>query len=69
MDLYKLIFCLFVVVGSAVSSSSVFNFGDAMIFAMSFPNIIGLYFLAPVVKRELKQYFKKLRNDDLPTVD
>ena len=66
---YNVMFLVFVVIGASMNLSGVILFSDAMIFAMSFPNIIGLYFLAPVVKRELQQYFKKLRNDDLPTVD
>ncbi|WP_082305134.1 sodium:alanine symporter family protein [Persicobacter sp. CCB-QB2] len=53
---YKLIFCIFVVIGSSLSLTSVFRFGDAMAFAMCAPNIIGLYLLAPVVKRDLKEY-------------
>lgn len=53
---YKVLFCLFVVVGSAASLGSVINFSDAMIFAMVFPNIIGLVLLAPVVKEEVAKY-------------
>lgn len=53
---YKILFCLFVVVGSAASLGSVINFSDAMIFAMVFPNIIGLILLAPVVKEEVAKY-------------
>lgn len=68
-NIYNVMFLVFVVLGSSMNLSGVILFSDAMIFAMAFPNIIGLYFLAPVVKRELKQYLKKLRNDDLPTVD
>jgi len=64
-NVYKLIFCLFIIVGSAVSSSSVFNFGDAMIFAMCFPNVLGLYFLAPEVRRDLKEYFAKVKSGEI----
>ena len=46
-NIYKLIFCVFVIIGSAISARSVFNFGDAMIFAMCFPNVLGLYILIP----------------------
>lgn len=57
MDLaYKFIFCVFIVIGSAMSLGNVVNFSDAMIFAMSVPNIIGLYFLLPVVRGELADY-------------
>ena len=64
-NIYKLIFCIMVVVGSAVSSSSVFNFGDAMIFAMCFPNILGLYFLAPEVRADLKSYFARIKSGEI----
>ncbi len=53
---YKFLFCFFVVVGSAASLGSVIGFSDAMIFAMVFPNIIGLIILAPVVKKEVSKY-------------
>lgn len=53
---YKLLFCLFVIIGSAASLGSVIDFSDAMIFAMVFPNIIGLLILAPVVKEEVQKY-------------
>ena len=58
---YKVLFCTFVVIGSAISAQSVFDFGDAMIFAMSFPNILGLYFLAPEIKQDLAVYMGKIK--------
>ena len=53
---YKLLFLLFVIIGAAASMKSIWDFSDAMIFAMVFPNMIGLYFLFPVVKKQLKRY-------------
>ena len=53
---YKLLFLIFVVVGAAASMKSIWDFSDAMIFAMVFPNMIGLFFLFPVVKKQLKRY-------------
>ena len=55
--LYKLLFLAFVVIGSSMQLGSVIDFSDAMIFAMAFPNIFGIYFLLPVVKRELDGYW------------
>jgi AGCS family alanine or glycine:cation symporter len=57
---YKLLFLLFVVIGAAASMSSIWAFSDAMIFAMVFPNMIGLYFLFPVVKKQLNRYLKAI---------
>ena len=58
---YKLLFCLFVVIGAAASMKSIWDFSDAMIFAMVFPNMIGLYFLFPVVKKQLRRYLDAIK--------
>jgi len=56
--IYKLVFCVFVVIGSIASLSNVIRVSDAMLFAMVIPNMIGLYLLLPVVKRELADFRK-----------
>lgn len=58
---YKLLFLTFVVIGAAASMKSIWDFSDAMIFAMVFPNMIGLYFLFPVVKKQLKRYLEAIK--------
>lgn len=57
---YKIIFCLFIIIGSAVSLGAVTDFSDAMIFAMSVPNLIGCFFLFPKVREELSKYLKAI---------
>jgi hypothetical protein len=57
-----------VVVGSSTSLDPVIGFSDAMIFAMSIPNLIGVYLLAPVVKRELNTYRGKLRTGEIAPI-
>ncbi|WP_055443098.1 alanine/glycine:cation symporter family protein [Lacinutrix himadriensis] len=59
---YKLLFCVFVVIGSAASLGSVIGFSDAMIFAMMVPNMIGLVLLAPRVREELIKYKDAIKN-------
>ena len=59
---YKILFLIFIVVGAASSMSSIWAFSDAMIFAMIFPNMVGLFFLFPVVKRELAKYLDAIKN-------
>jgi AGCS family alanine or glycine:cation symporter len=54
---YKLLFLVFVILGSSMHLGSVIDFSDAMIFAMAFPNLLGCYFLLPVVKKELDEYW------------
>ncbi len=58
---FKILFCLFIVIGSAASLGAVTDFSDAMIFAMSVPNIIGLYFLFPKVREEVIKYVAAIK--------
>lgn len=53
---FKLVFCLFVALGCSIQLDAILDFSDALIFLICVPNIIGLYMLAPVVRRELKRY-------------
>lgn len=57
---YKILFLVFVVIGSSISLGAVIDFSDAMIFAMVVPNIIGVVILSPVINRELKKYLKAI---------
>ena len=54
--IFQIIFLIFTVIGASMNLQSVVDFSDAMIFAMSLPNLIGLYFLAPGLIRDLKRY-------------
>ncbi|MEZ5305959.1 MAG: alanine/glycine:cation symporter family protein [Pyrinomonadaceae bacterium] len=58
---YKVLFLIFVVVGSAATLDAVVKFSDAMIFAMVFPNMIGLFFLFPKVREELNRYLEAIK--------
>jgi AGCS family alanine or glycine:cation symporter len=60
---YKILFLVFVVIGAAASMNSIWAFSDAMIFAMVFPNMIGLYFLFPVVKKQLARYLTAINKE------
>ena len=62
---YKMLFLVFVVIGASVSLGAVLDFSDMMILAMSFPNIIGLYIMSGEVKEDLRNYFRKLKNNEL----
>ncbi|HEX6279654.1 MAG TPA: alanine:cation symporter family protein, partial [Pyrinomonadaceae bacterium] len=57
---FKIIFCIFVIIGAAASLGSVLAFSDAMILAMVFPNMIGLFFLFPKVREELARYLRAI---------
>ena len=68
--IYKVVFCLCVVLGAGASLQNVLKLSDAMYFAMVLPNLIGLYFLLPIVKKELAEFqrFAK-RVDEGATLD
>lgn len=64
-NLYKFVFCVFIIIGSAMSLGAVFDFGDAMIFAMAFPNVLGLLFLAKEVKLDLRSYLSRIKSGEI----
>jgi AGCS family alanine or glycine:cation symporter len=53
---FKLVFCAFIVIGCSVQLDVILDFSDAMVFLICVPNIIGLYLLAPIIRRELNAY-------------
>lgn len=59
---YKLLFCLFIVIGAASSLSNVLDFSDIMILGMAFPNIIGLYLLIGEVREEVDTFTAKIKD-------
>ena len=59
--LFLLIFCIFVAIGCSIQLEAVLDFSDAMVYLVALPNIIGLYILAPIVKKELKGYRERLK--------
>lgn len=61
--IYKMLFLVFVVIGSSVSLGAVLDFSDMMILAMSFPNIIGLYIMSGEVRNDLNEYLRKLKGN------
>jgi AGCS family alanine or glycine:cation symporter len=58
---YKILFLIFVVIGASTTLNAVIKFSDAMILALVFPNMMGLFFLFPKVGEELKNYLKATR--------
>jgi AGCS family alanine or glycine:cation symporter len=59
---YKMVFLLFVFLGSVVTSTNVLNFGDLMILGMALPNLIGVLALSGKVRRALNDYWRDLQS-------
>ncbi|MCP3984320.1 MAG: alanine:cation symporter family protein [bacterium] len=53
---FNAVFCAFVALGCMMKLQAILDFSDAMVFVLCVPNVLGLYLLAPVVKRELAGY-------------
>jgi AGCS family alanine or glycine:cation symporter len=62
---FKIIFCIFIIIGAAASLGPVIDFSDAAIFAMAVVNIFALYFLMKLVKRELNSYAARLSSGEI----
>lgn len=58
---FKVVYCLFVVIGAAANLSSVIDFTDALFFAMAIPNVIALYVMAPELRRDLDAFLKDIK--------
>lgn len=58
---FKIIFLVFTVLGAAITMEAVIKFSDAMILALVFPNMIGLFLLHGKVRNELTKYLGVIR--------
>lgn len=63
--LLKLIFCGFTLIGATLQLGTIINLTDALFFSMAIANIIGLYILAPEVKRDLACYWSRLQSGQI----
>jgi AGCS family alanine or glycine:cation symporter len=63
--LYKLLFCVFVALGCMVQLGPILDISDALVFLICVPNILGLYFLAPIVKQEMESYFARIDSGEI----
>ncbi len=63
--IYKVLFLVFTILGSIITRGNVLAFSDLMILGMSFPNLLGVFLLSGLVKRELDKYWAKYRNGEI----
>ena len=62
--IYKLGFCLCVVIGSSLKLGNLLKISDTLFFSMVIPNLIGIYVLLPVVRHELKSFLQHAEQID-----
>ena len=53
---FKIVFCLFTVVGTVLTFDSVLGFADAMLFVCAIVNLLACYLLLPKVREELRSF-------------
>ena len=56
---YKWLFILFVFIGAIAELEAVWAFGDAALGFMTFPNLISIILLSPVLLKDVREYFSK----------
>lgn len=56
LNIYRLIFCLFTVMGTVLTFGQVLTMTDAFLFMCGFINLAALYILLPEIRREMKEY-------------
>jgi AGCS family alanine or glycine:cation symporter len=67
-NIFKVVFCVFVVIGASLALGPVIGISDSMIFLMAIPNVLGLYLLARVIRREITQYREKVSSGEIVRV-
>lgn len=65
---YKVLFLVFTVLGSIVTTGNILAFSDLLILGMSLPNILGLLLLSGKVRRRLDDYWGKYRRGELEPI-
>ena len=67
LQIYRTLFCLALIPGSVLTVRQVIDLIDCFLVLITIPNIIGLYILAPTIKRDLAAYLNRAetRRDSL----
>ena len=60
--IFKVLFLVFTFLGSVVATTNIKDFSDMLILGMSFPNMLGMYFLSGKVRRALNEYWGDLKS-------
>lgn len=66
--IYDLVYIAMIVIGASVSLDTVVRFSDAMFFIVTVPNLLGIYFLAKVLKREIVEQRHGIQTGAIPVV-
>lgn len=62
---FKAVFCVCLIPGGVLTATQVFDLIDSLFFLLAIPNIVGLYIMAPEVKRDMQSYFARLKAGEI----
>jgi AGCS family alanine or glycine:cation symporter len=65
---FKVVFCLFTVMGTVLTFDSVLGFADAMLFVCAIVNLLACYILLPKVREELRSFRAGLADGSIEEV-
>jgi alanine or glycine:cation symporter, AGCS family len=63
--IYRVLFLVFVFLGSIITATNILDFGDLMILGMAFPNLLGVYLLQGHVREALDKYWTALKAGEI----
>ncbi len=68
MGSFNIVYCLLLIPGAVLSPQEVYDLMDALFFMLAVPNIIGIFLMAPMLKRDLKSYKARIKSGDIKNV-
>lgn len=60
--IYKFLFLTFTFLGSIVTRGNVLEFSDLMLLGMALPNLLGVFMMSGIIKRQLDDYWNRYRS-------
>ncbi|WND02432.1 alanine:cation symporter family protein [Temperatibacter marinus] len=65
---FKVSYLFVLIIGSALALGSVMNIADALLFAMGFPNVLGLIIFRKELKEMLDDYLARIKSGEIKEI-
>ena len=62
---FKVSYLVVLIIGSAMSLAPVMDMADALLLAIGFPNILGLYLMRKEVRAMMDDYFARIKSGEI----
>lgn len=69
VTIFRIVFCVALIPGGVFTVQQVYDVMDSIFMLMAIPNIIGIYLMAGEIRRDTKDYFRRLKAGEIPTAD